>query len=261
MACARRSCTMWAASHPRRLPGRGQRRWHALCTWCARAAVSGRVRRARAPRARAPLCAPVVRSFVEVDFGVYGEPVWLEIDDAAVPIAHGGCSGHVRDACGSLGAILRQKQVGKKCFGFRPASAATRQSRAARVREVRAETDHTLRSARPQSQTRLETVHTPTLERPFCITHRTGGTPTVTHTPRDTKRLGIDVLDTTTRREIDADATVQQGRGAMAFAACAENVPRAPDARTRLACAYSIRKRMQPPPTCSVPRPDHGHGE
>ena len=118
---------MWAASHPRRLPGRGQRRWHALCTWCARAAVSGRVRRARAPRARAPLCAPVVRSFVEVDFGVYGEPVWLEIDDAAVPIAHGGCSGHVRDACGSLGAILRQKQVGKKCFGFRPASAATRQ--------------------------------------------------------------------------------------------------------------------------------------
>ena len=126
MACARRSCTMWAASHPRRLPGRGQRRWHALCTWCARAAVSGRVRRARAPRARAPLCAPVVRSFVEVDFGVYGEPVWLEIDDAAVPIAHGGCSGHVRDACGSLGAILRQKQVGKKCFGFRPASAATR---------------------------------------------------------------------------------------------------------------------------------------
>ena len=126
MACARRSCTMWAPSHPRRLPGRGQRRWHARCTWCARAAVSGRVRRARAPRARAPLCAPVVRSFVEVDFGVYGEPVWLEIDDAAVPIAHGGCSGHVRDACGSLGAILRQKQVGKKCFGFRPASAATR---------------------------------------------------------------------------------------------------------------------------------------
>ena len=124
---------MWAASHPRRLPGRGQRRWHARCTWCARAAVSGRVRRARAPRARAPLCAPVVRSFVEVDFGVYGEPVWLEIDDAAVPIAHGGCSGHVRDACGSLGAILRQKQVGKKCFGFRPASAATHLSSNARI--------------------------------------------------------------------------------------------------------------------------------
>ena len=100
---------MWAASHPRRLPGRGQRRWHARCTWCARAAVSGRVRRARAPRARAPLCAPVVRSFVEVDFGVYGEPVWLEIDDAAVPIARGGCSGRVRDACGSLGAILRRE--------------------------------------------------------------------------------------------------------------------------------------------------------
>ena len=124
MACARRSWTMWAASHPRRLPGRGQRRWHARCTWCARAAVSGRVRRARAPRARAPLCAPVVRSFVEVDFGVYGEPVWLEIDDAAVPIAQGGCSGRVRDACGSLGAILRRKQVGKKCFGFGPARAA-----------------------------------------------------------------------------------------------------------------------------------------
>ena len=129
MACARRSWTMWAASHPRRLPGRGQRRWHARCTWCARAAVSGRVRRARAPRARAPLCAPVVRSLVEVDFGVYGEPVWLEIDDAAVPIAQGGCSGRVRDACGSLGAILRRKQVGKKCFGFGPAAVTTRQTR------------------------------------------------------------------------------------------------------------------------------------
>ena len=126
MACARRSWTMWAASHPRRLPGRGQRRWHARCTWCARAAVSGRVRRARAPRARAPLCAPVVRSLVEVDFGVYGEPVWLEIDDAAVPIAHGGCSGRVRDACGSLGAILRRKQVGKKCFAYCRTGATTR---------------------------------------------------------------------------------------------------------------------------------------
>ena len=126
MACARRSWTMWAASHPRRLPGRGQRRWHARCTWCARAAVSGRVRRARAPRARAPLCAPVVRSFVEVDFGVYGEPVWLEIDDAAVPIARGGCSGRVRDACGSLGAILRRKQVGKKCFAYCRTGATTR---------------------------------------------------------------------------------------------------------------------------------------